>query len=67
MGHAVAKFTFKYGHWKRATVTVYAKSIEQALDRAHTEMDRRYELRGDEPPVAWTLRPIGLRRPAKGE
>ena len=49
------KFTFKYGYWTRATVTVRATNEAEARLKASEEMDRRYAKRGAEPPVAWTL------------
>lgn len=52
---STCKYAFRYGYWKRATVTVRANSVEQALDKARGELDRRYEARDEEPPVAWTL------------
>lgn len=52
------KFTFQYAHWNGATVTVSAKDEATAREKASSEMDRRYEKRGMEPPVAWSLRLI---------
>lgn len=49
------KWQFSYGYWKTATVTVKASSYEEAHGKACEEMDRRYEKRGEEPPVGWTL------------
>lgn len=49
------RWTFSYGYWTRATVTVYAADFNQAWAKARTEMDRRYEKRGWEPPVAWSF------------
>lgn len=49
------KYQFSYGYWAGATVTVRAKTYEQAVGKARCEMDRRYEKKDREPPVAWTL------------
>lgn len=49
------RYTYRYAHWKNATVTVYAKDEGLALMKARDEMDRRYERAGKEPPVGWSL------------
>ena len=54
------RYTFMYGHWDRATVTVYAKDEDSAMMKARDMMDNRYERLGKEPPVAWTLDLIGI-------
>jgi hypothetical protein len=54
------RYTFKYGHWARATVTVHAKNEGSARRKARDMMDKRYERLGKEPPVAWTLDLIGI-------
>jgi hypothetical protein len=54
------RYTFKYGHWDRATVTVYAKDEDSAMMKARDMMDKRYERLGKEAPVAWTLDLIGI-------
>ena len=53
-------YTFSYGHWARATVTVHAKNEDSAIMKARDTMDKRYERLGKEPPVAWTLELIGI-------
>lgn len=37
------------------TVTVIAKTMKSALQKARSTMDRRYERAGKEPPVGWTF------------
>jgi len=65
------KYTFQYNPWKSATVTVTATSYRKAIEKAREELDRRYESRDIEPPVAWGLEPIRIRTPVpkttKGE
>lgn len=48
-------YKFKYAYWNGATVTVRAKTQEEAQLKARDEMDRRYEKADREPPVGWTL------------
>lgn len=48
-------YKFKYAYWKGATVTVRAKTEDEARIKARNEMDRRYEKKDREPPVCWTL------------
>jgi hypothetical protein len=50
------KWQFSYGYASNMTVTVQAKTREEAVQRACSEMNRRYDRRGYEPPVGWTLR-----------
>lgn len=48
-------YTFSYGYWAGATVTVRADNEAEARLKASEVMDKRYEKLGKEPPVAWTL------------
>lgn len=54
-GPEMKKFQLAYGASKNQTVTVKAKTFENAVDKARGVMDRRYEKQGKEPPVGWTL------------
>lgn len=77
-GPAMKKFQLAYGSSKGQTVTVKAKSFEDAVDKARGVMDRRCEKQGQEPPVGWTLtlvkvyacatkkKPKGLAAPTPG-
>lgn len=47
------RWTFEYA--PGLNVTVRAASLDIARQRAAKVMDRRYEAKGKEPPVAWTL------------
>jgi hypothetical protein len=49
------KYQFQYSMTPGCTVTVKANDYEQACYKARTELDRRYEKAGKEPPVGWTL------------
>ncbi len=49
------KYQFAYGGFPGMTVTVKAKSYDEAVAKAREVMDARYEKRNQEPPVAWTL------------
>lgn len=49
-------YQFSYAYWPGATVTVRAADPQRAYEKACEEMDRRYEKKGEEPPVALTLR-----------
>lgn len=55
------RWQFSYAYWKQATVTVYAYTIEEARLKACAEMDRRYDKKGMEPPVAWTLKLLNFK------
>ena len=57
------KFTFRYGDWPWMTVTVRATSEQEADLQARATMDKRYERKGYEPPVGWTLRRIPGKTP----
>ena len=54
------RYTFKYGYWANATVTVHAKDEGLARMKARDTMDKRYERLGEEPPVAWSLELISV-------
>lgn len=49
------KYTFQYAEWANATVTVKARSMGDAMEKARATLDARYEKLGKEPPVGWTL------------
>jgi hypothetical protein len=54
------KVTFQYGHHKTMTVAVTAGSLHEAVLKARDEIDRRYEAKGLESPVGWTLTPVKI-------
>lgn len=47
------RWTFAVGTGAHAVVTVRADAYSDAVDRARSTMDRRYERLKREPPVAW--------------
>lgn len=49
-------FTFQYGVYASATVTVRAEDESKGRVKAAAELDRRYEKAGKEAPVSWSLR-----------
>lgn len=49
------KYCFAYGSGAGQTVTVIAKTLKSALQKARSTMDRRYERAGKEPPAGWTF------------
>ena len=52
------KFKFKYGAAKSQTVTVTATTEAKAMFKAIGLLNNRYDKRGLEPPVAWTLKRV---------
>lgn len=59
------RYTFQYGH--NLNVTVDAKNRDEAVLRACTVLDKRYEKAGKEPPVAWNLTLLCVRAAVKNQ
>lgn len=49
------KYKFRYATWPGASVTVIGNSYHDAVAKACSALDRRYEKADLEPPVGWTL------------
>lgn len=52
---AANSWTFAVGIHQDGQVTVRAMNYHDAVARARSTLDRRYETAGREPPASWTL------------